>query len=63
VIGGPLVEAGEDFFAPLRLRLGTQCSRFTQAPPVVPGALEPHAALAGALLLADRRDRDSDSPV
>jgi glucokinase len=55
VIGGPLVEAGDDFFAPLRQRLDALCSAFTQVPPVVPGALEPHAALAGALLLAEGR--------
>ena len=54
VIGGPYVEAGEDFFAPLRVRLDELCAPFTETPPVVPGALEPHAALAGALLLAER---------
>ncbi len=63
VIGGPFVEAGEDFFAPLRLRLDALCNSFTQTPPVVPGALEPHAALAGALLLAERYDETSVGPV
>jgi glucokinase len=63
VIGGPFVEAGEDFFAPLRLRLDVLCGPFMHTPPVVPGALEPHAALAGALLLADGRDGASAGPV
>jgi len=63
VIGGPFVEAGEDFFAPLRLRLDALVGSFTLTPPVVPGALEPHAALAGALLLAERREETSVGPV
>lgn len=63
VVGGPYVEAGEDFFAPLRVRLDALCAPFAETPPVVPGTLEPHAALAGALLLAARREQAESGPV
>ncbi|MBF6590404.1 MAG: ROK family protein [Ktedonobacterales bacterium] len=53
VLGGPLAEAGDAFFDPLRTRVGVLCEPFTQAPAVVPGTLEPAAPLIGARLLAE----------
>lgn len=55
VIGGPLANAGDRFYAPLRARVAALCApyRLGVAPPaIVGGALEPSAALRGAALLA-----------
>jgi glucokinase len=52
VVGGPLAEAGDALFGPLTARLGGLCESFTEAPPILPGELEPYAALIGARLLA-----------
>ena len=52
VIGGPSAEAGEAFCGPLRERLEMLCASWRPAPAILPGALEPRAALLGACLLA-----------
>jgi len=52
VIGGPLVEAGEMFFAPLNTRFATLVGTFQTPAPIVPAALGPSAALLGAIELA-----------
>jgi glucokinase len=52
VLDGPLVEAGDAFFAPLRAELEARCAGFTTAPPLMPSSLFPHTALVGARLLA-----------
>ncbi|HZC05992.1 MAG TPA: ROK family protein [Ktedonobacterales bacterium] len=49
VIGGPLALADDVLFVWLRERISTQLSGVMPAPPVVAGALEPHAALLGAI--------------
>jgi glucokinase len=53
VIGGPLAEAGKAFFHPLAARLNALCGSYTQAPPLIPGVLEPHAPVIGARLVAE----------
>lgn len=52
VIGGPSAEAGEAFCGPLRERLVTLCGSWRPIPDLLPGALEPRAALSGACLLS-----------
>lgn len=52
VIGGPSVEAGEAFCGPLRERLASLCGAWRPIPDLLPGALEPRAALTGACLLS-----------
>jgi glucokinase len=52
VLDGPLVEAGDAFFAPLRAELEARCAGFTTAPPLMPSSLFPHTTLVGARLLA-----------
>jgi len=55
VVGGPLVEAGDAFFAPLNAQTQALCADWAPVGTtarIVPGALEPFAALAGALWLA-----------
>lgn len=52
VIGGPFVEAGEAFFAPLNARFAALVETFQTPAPIVPAALEPQAALLGAIELA-----------
>ncbi len=55
VIGGPLADAGDRFYAPLRARVAALTAPYRQsadAPPIVAGALEPFAALRGAVLVA-----------
>lgn len=49
VIGGPLVEAGEAFFAPLNAQFATLVETYQTPAPIVPAALEPQAALLGAI--------------
>jgi glucokinase len=49
VIGGPLVEAGEAFFAPLNARFAALVETYQAPAPIVPAALEPYAALLGAI--------------
>jgi glucokinase len=51
VLGGPLTEAEATFVAPLRERYATLRHPF-DTPPLVAAALEPNAALTGALLAA-----------
>jgi glucokinase len=51
VLGGPLAEAEEGFLAPLRERYATLRHPFGAAP-LLAAALEPSAALAGAVLAA-----------
>ena len=53
VIGGPLADAGDRFYAPLRERVATLSAPYrlgAEPPPIVAGALEPFAALRGAAL-------------
>jgi len=52
VIGGTLAAAGDGFFDPLAARLDALCRPFVAAPDLLPGALEPMAALLGARLIA-----------
>jgi glucokinase len=52
VLDGPLVEAGDAFFAPLRAELEARCAGFAAAPPLMPSSLFPHTTLVGARLLA-----------
>ena len=52
VIGGPLVEAGAAFFAPLNARFAALVESYQTPAPIVSAALEPQAALLGALALA-----------
>ncbi|MGE5334017.1 MAG: ROK family protein [Nitrososphaerota archaeon] len=52
VIGGPPAEAGEAFCGPLRERLALLCGSWRPTPDLLPGALEPRAALVGACLLS-----------
>jgi glucokinase len=55
VIGGPLAEAGDRFYTPLRAHVAALCAPYrpgVDTPPIVAGALEPFAALRGAALLA-----------
>jgi predicted NBD/HSP70 family sugar kinase len=52
LLDGPLVEAGDAFFAPLRAELEARCAGFGAAPPLMPSSLFPHTALVGAKLLA-----------
>jgi glucokinase len=49
VIGGPLVEAGEAFFAPLNARFAALVETHQTPALIVPGTLEPRAALLGAI--------------
>jgi glucokinase len=51
VLGGPLAGAEEGFLVPLRERFATLRHPF-ETPPLLSAALEPHAALAGAVLAA-----------
>jgi glucokinase len=51
VIGGPLVEAGEAFFAPLKRQFAALVKMYQRCAFIVPGALEPQAALLGTLAL------------
>ena len=55
VIGGPLADAGDRFYAPLRERVAALTAPYRQGvepPPIIAGALEPFAALRGAMLVA-----------
>lgn len=51
VIGGPLVDASEAFFAPLNAQFAALVGTYQAPASIVPAALEPHAALLGALAL------------
>jgi glucokinase len=52
VIGGPLAQAAPYYFRSLNARLGARTLGVMSPPQVVPGALEPNAALIGASILA-----------
>ena len=54
VIGGPLALAQDYFFQMLNERLRARSIGVSSPPQVVPGTLEPNAALTGAGILASR---------
>jgi glucokinase len=51
IFGGPPAEVGDAFIVPLQERLAALSSPWRPTPEVIPGALEPSAALVGACLL------------
>lgn len=55
ILGGSPTEAGDGFYGPLRERLAILCGSWRPAPGILPGALEPYAALDGACLLPYNR--------
>ncbi len=55
ILGGPPAEAGDGFCQPLRERLAMLCGSWRSAPDLLPGTLDPRAALIGACLLPSNR--------
>jgi glucokinase len=62
ILGGPLADAEEGFLAPLRERFATLRHPF-ESPPLLAAALEPHAALAGAVIAARTAAKAHAIPV